>query len=81
MIPIPLKIFEMPILLQVFLTWRAIYLLTFDLSKDLDEKVDNVTKLGNNMYFYTGPGGQDSPPPLTSDDEVGTFWFVMLCNM
>merc|ERR1711879_823569 len=36
---------------------------------DLDEKVDNVTKLGNNMYFYTGPGGQDSPPPLTSDDE------------
>jgi len=37
--------------------------------KDLDEKVDNVTKLGNNMYFYTGPGGQDSPPPLTSDDE------------
>ena len=38
--------------------------------KDLDEKVDNVTKLGNNMYFYTGPGGQDSPPPLTSDDEV-----------
>lgn len=39
--------------------------------KDLDEKVDNVTKLGNNMYFYTGPGGQDSPPPLTSDDEVG----------
>lgn len=40
--------------------------------KDLDEKVDNVTKLGNNMYFYTGPGGQDSPPPLTSDDEVET---------
>jgi len=38
--------------------------------KDLDEKVDNVTKLGNNMYFYTGPGGQDSPPPLTSDDET-----------
>jgi len=37
--------------------------------KDLDEKVDNVTKLGNNMYFYTGPGGQDSPPPLNSDDE------------
>jgi len=37
--------------------------------KDLDEKVENVMKLGNNMYFYTGPGGQDSPPPLTSDDE------------
>jgi hypothetical protein len=29
-----------------------------------------VTKLGNNMYFYTGPGGEDSPPPLQSDDEV-----------
>jgi len=37
--------------------------------KDLDEKVDNVTKLGNNTYYYTGPGGQDSPPPLNSDDE------------
>lgn len=37
--------------------------------KDLDEKVEHVTKLGNNMYFYTGPGGQDSPPPLQSDEE------------
>jgi hypothetical protein len=33
-------------------------------------QVEHVTKLGNNMYFYTGPGGQDSPPPLQSDDEV-----------
>ena len=26
---------------KVFLTWRAIYILTFDLSKDLDEKVES----------------------------------------
>lgn len=36
--------------------------------KDLDEKLDGVAKLGSNMYFYTGPGGNDSPP-LDSDDE------------
>jgi len=37
--------------------------------KDLDEKMDGVAKLGSNMYFYTGPGGADSPPSLHSDDE------------
>ena len=36
--------------------------------QDLDEKLDGVAKLGSNMYFYTGPGGNDSPP-LDSDDE------------
>jgi len=37
--------------------------------KDLDEKMDGVAKLGSNMYFYTGPGGAESPPSLHSDDE------------
>eukprot|EP00092_Neocalanus_flemingeri_P036308 GFUD01039530.1.p1 GENE.GFUD01039530.1~~GFUD01039530.1.p1 ORF type:complete len:1126 (-),score=436.20 GFUD01039530.1:24-3401(-) len=37
--------------------------------KDLDEKMDGVAKMGSNMYFYTGPGGGDSPPSLHSDDE------------
>merc|ERR1711915_373897 len=37
--------------------------------KDLDEKMDGVAKLGSNMYFYTGPGGADSPSSLHSDDE------------
>merc|ERR1719445_2405896 len=31
--------------------------------KGLDETLDGVAKLGSNMYFYTGPGGSDSPPP------------------
>jgi len=37
--------------------------------KGLDETLDGVAKLGSNMYFYTGPGGSDSPPPLDSDEE------------
>merc|ERR1719481_2234544 len=41
--------------------------------KDLDEKLDGVAKLGSNMYFYTGPGGnkggRESPNSLHSDDE------------
>jgi len=37
--------------------------------KDLDEKMDGVAKLGTNEYFYTGPGGAESPPSLHSDDE------------
>jgi len=41
--------------------------------KDLDEKMDGVSKLGSNMYFYTGPGGGqgggETPPSLHSDDE------------
>ena len=37
--------------------------------KDLDEKMDGVARLGSNMYFYTGPGGAESPPSLHSDDE------------
>merc|ERR1712029_1014802 len=32
-------------------------------------KFEGVSKLGSNMYFYTGPGGSDSPPPLDSDEE------------
>merc|ERR1712227_744454 len=35
----------------------------------LDDKFEGVSKLGSNMYFYTGPGGSDSPPPLDSDEE------------
>merc|ERR1711983_755922 len=31
--------------------------------------MDGVAKLGSNMYFYTGPGGAESPPSLHSDDE------------
>ena len=27
---------------QVFLTWRAVYIVTFDLSKDLDEKIGDT---------------------------------------
>merc|ERR1712099_23529 len=37
--------------------------------KGLDETLDGVAKLGSNMYFYTGPGGSESPPPLDSDEE------------
>merc|ERR1712029_642101 len=36
--------------------------------KGLDEIQDGVAKLGNNMYFYTGPQGNESPP-LDSDEE------------
>ena len=32
--------------------------------KGLDEVQEGVAKLGSNMYFYTGPGGNESPPPL-----------------
>merc|ERR1712112_45364 len=37
--------------------------------KGLDDKFEGVSKLGSNMYFYTGPGGNESPPPLDSDEE------------
>jgi len=41
--------------------------------KDLDEKLDGVSKLGSNMYFYTGPGGnkggRESPSSMHSDEE------------
>jgi len=37
--------------------------------KGLDEVQEGVAKLGSNMYFYTGPGGSESPPPLDSDEE------------
>ena len=37
--------------------------------KGLDETQEGVAKLGSNMYFYTGPGMSDSPPPLDSDEE------------
>jgi len=36
--------------------------------KGLDEIQDGVAKLGSNMYFYTGPQGNESPP-LDSDEE------------
>ena len=41
---------------QVFLTWRAIYVLTFDLSKDLDEKVADEklrSKISGKVRMYT----------------------------
>lgn len=37
--------------------------------QDLEAKSDAVTKIGNNMYFYTGPGGSGSPPPLVDKEE------------
>lgn len=37
--------------------------------QDLAAKTDAVTKIGNNMYFYTGPGGSGSPPPLVDNED------------
>lgn len=34
-----------------------------------DEKLDGVSKLGSNMYFYTGPGAASNESPINSDDE------------
>ena len=36
---IPMNIFLFLLIIKVFLTWRGIYIVTFDLSQDLDEKV------------------------------------------
>jgi len=42
--------------------------------QDLAAKTDAVTKIGNNMYFYTGPGGSGSPPPLVDNEDEDEEW-------